>query len=303
MIRGLAADGNLRVLAAETTDLGQEAQRRHHLSNTATAALGRAMTGGLLMAALLSKTPRERVDLRFEGDGPAGVMMVDAGPDGSVRGYLRHPQAEVPLRADGKLDVGKLIGEGELKVMRSLSNGEIYQSATRLVSGEIAEDLTHYLWQSEQIPSAMLLGVRLEGSGEVRHAGGVVIQVMPGCPDGVIAQLESNLATVKGLTDLLEMHGLEGSVDYLLRGLDYQPTDLTVIGFREGHIPLQFRCRCSRSRALDSLAFFDPHERQAMIDEDGGAEVCCDWCGQKYQITPEEILSLEVTPTLPNPQA
>lgn len=303
MIRGLAAEGNLRVLAADTTDICQEAQHRHHLSHTATAALGRAMTGGLLLAALLSKTPRERVDLRFEGDGPAGALMVDASPDGSVRGYLRHPQAELPLRSDGKLDVGGLIGQGELKVMRSLSNGEIYQSSTRLVSGEIAEDLAHYLWQSEQIPSALLLGVRLEAKGTVRHSGGVVVQVTPGCPDQVIAQLEANLAGVKGLTDLLEAHGLEGTVEHLLRGMDYQATDLSVIGFKQGHIPLQFRCRCSRTKALDSLAFFDPHERQAMIDEDGGAEVCCDWCNQKYQITPEEILSLEVGQVAANPQA
>lgn len=292
LIRGLAARGNLRVLAVETTDIAEEARARHQLSPTATAALGRAMSGVLLLTFLLSKTPRERVSLQFVGDGPLGGPVVEAAPDGFVRGYVKNPQAHPPLRADGKLDVGAAIGRGELKVDRLLSNEELYQSSVELVSGEIAEDLARYLWQSEQIPSAVMLGVRVHGDGEVQIAGGVAIQVLPGCPEEVIARLEQNLQGRTSITDLLLERGLEGAVLALMEGLDYDPTDLSVVGFREGHIPLSFRCRCSRERALNALVYFSPQEREEMIEQDGGAEVLCHWCAERYQITPEEIRSL-----------
>lgn len=292
LIRGLAAEGNLRVLAADTTDITEEARRRHGLSATATAALGRAMTGGLLLAFLLSKTPRERVGLRFDGDGPLGGLIVDAGPDGSVRAYAKNPQAEIPLRADGKLNVGGLVGKGQLRVNRALSNGEIYDSSTELVSGEIAEDLAHYLWQSEQVPSAVLLGVRVYGDGSVQVAGGVIIQVMPEAPQAVIGALEANLSRVGGITPLLAEHGMERTVELLLQGLDYQRTDLTALGFKENSIPLQFQCTCSQQKALEALVFFDRSEREDMIAKDGGAEAVCHWCNERYWITPSEIRSL-----------
>jgi len=292
LIRGLAAEGTLRVLAVETTDITEKARERHQLSPTATAALGRAMSGVLLLTFLLSKTPKERVSLQFAGDGPLGGPVVEAAPDGFVRGYVKNPQAHPPLRPDGKLNVGMAIGRGELKVDRLLSNEELYRSSIELVSGEIAEDLVGYLWQSEQIPSAVLLGVRVNGTGTVHMAGGVAIQVLPGCPNEVIGRLEQNLQGRTGISDLLLQAGLRGAVETLMEGLDYDPTDLSVLGFREGHIPLHFRCRCSRQRALDALVYFSPKEREDMIIQDGGAEVSCHWCAEKYQITPGEIRSM-----------
>lgn len=292
LIRGLAAGGNLRVLAVETTDIAEVARERHQLSPTATAALGRAMSGVLLLTFLLSKTPKERVSLQFAGDGPLGGLVVEAAPDGFVRGYVKNPQANPPLRPDGKLNVGAAIGKGELRVDRLLSNEELYQSSVELVSGEVAEDLVRYLWQSEQIPSAVLLGVRVHGQGEVQVAGGLAIQVLPGCPDEVIDKLEQNLQGRAGITDLLLERGLEGAILTLLEGLDYDPTNLSAVGYRQGYIPLEFRCRCSRERALNALIYFSPEEREEMIEQDGGAEVQCHWCAMKYQITPEEIRSL-----------
>ncbi|RDI95415.1 Hsp33 family molecular chaperone HslO [Meiothermus sp. QL-1] len=291
LIRGLAAEGSLRVLAVETTDIVEEARLRHGLSPTATAALGRAMSGVLLLTFLLSKTPKERIGLQFLGDGPLGGPVVEAGPDGFVRGYVKNPAAHPPLRPDGKLDVGGAIGRGELKVDRVLANGELYQSSVELVSGEVAEDLVRYLWQSEQIPSALLLGVRVEAAGGVEVAGGMAIQVLPDCPEEVVGRLEQNLKG-RALTPLLLERGLEGAVEALLEGLAYDPTDLRAVGYPGGYIPLAFRCRCSRERALAALVYFSPQEREAMIAEDGGAEVQCHWCGTKYQITPEEIRSL-----------
>lgn len=292
LIRGLAAEGNLRVLALETTDITEEARTRHDLSPTATAALGRAMTGALLLSFLLSKTPKERITLQFQGDGPLGGPVVEASPEGFVRGYVKNPRAEPPLRPDGKLNVGAAVGQGELKVDRLLSNEELYQSSVELVSGEIAEDLARYLWQSEQIPSAVLLGVRVYGQGEVEVSGGVAVQVLPGCPDEVVRQLEANLEGRSSITDLLKEQGLEGTVEALMDGLDYDPTDLSVLGFRQGYIPAQFRCRCTRDRAIAALVYFSPQEREDMIEQDGGAEVLCHWCGDKYHITPDEIRAL-----------
>ncbi|ADR36707.1 Hsp33 protein [Oceanithermus profundus DSM 14977] len=292
LVRGLAADGRLRVLAAETTDVVEEARRRHGTSPTATAALGRALTGAALLAFLLSKSPRERVTLIVDGDGPLGGLVAEAGVDGAVRGYVKNPAAEAELRADGKLNVGALVGAGELRVVRVLAGGEQFDSSVPLVSGEIAEDLAHYLWQSEQIPSAVLLGVRVAPGGHVEAAGGLVVQVLPDADEEAIARLERNLAGVRGFTDLLVEHGLEGAARRVLEGLGLEWTDLRSLGYAEDAVPLRFACRCSREKAADALAYFDPEEREAMIREDGGAEVVCHWCGEVYRFSPEELRAL-----------
>ncbi|WP_114312003.1 Hsp33 family molecular chaperone HslO [Thermus caldifontis] len=291
ILRGLAGEGQLRVVAADTGDVVEEARRRHGLSPTATAALGRALTGALLLAQLLLKTPKERLTLRIEGTGPLGGLLAEADAFGQVRGYVKNPKAEVPLREDGKLNVGELIGAGVLRVDRSLPNGEVYTSTVPLVSGEIAEDLAHYLWQSEQIPSAILLGVRVKGEGEVEVAGGVAIQVMPDTPEEVLSRLEANLSGIKGITPLLQ-EGLEAALERLLLGLGFARTDLRALGYPLNEIPARFQCRCSREKALEALVFFTPEEREDMIVKDGGAEVVCHWCGEVYRFSPEEIRSL-----------
>ena len=292
ILRGLAGEGDLRVVAAETTDVVEEARLRHGLSPTATAALGRAMTGALLLAQLLLKTPKERITLRVEGTGPLGGLVVEADAFGHVRGYVKNPRAEVPLREDGKLNVGELVGAGALRVDRSLPSGEVYTSTVPLVSGEIAEDLAHYLWQSEQIPSAVLLGVRVKGEGEVEVAGGVAVQVMPGAREEVLDRLEANLKDLPGLTPLLRERGLEGALEALLAGLGFERTDLRALGYFQNEIPASFRCRCNREKALEALVFFTPEEREDMIVKDGGAEVVCHWCGEVYRFSPEEVRSL-----------
>lgn len=293
LIRGLAAEGQLRVMVLDTKDIVTEAQERHLLSLTATAALGRAMTGSLILAAMLLKTPRERVSVRFRGDGDLGGAVVEASPDGTVRGYVQNPAADLPLRADGKLDVGGLVGEGTLEVSRSLANGEIYSSSVPLISGEIAEDYTYYLWQSEQIPSSLLLGVRLDSSGQVEVAGGMAIQALPGVDPAVLDRVEKNLGSLTGITHLLDELGPWGTVERVLDGLEPSMVSLKVLGYPDDYLPLRFACRCSRERALESLAYFSPAERAAMIREDQGAEVVCHWCGEAYQISPDEILSLD----------
>lgn len=289
LIRGLAGDGAFRVLAAETTDAVEEARRRHGLAPTATAALGRALTGAALLAFLLSKTPRERVTLKIEGDGPLGHLVAEAGVDGRLRGYVGRPEADLPPNERGKLDVGGLIGRGDLRVMRSLPSGEIYDSTVPLVSGEIAEDLAHYLAKSEQIPSAVLLGVRVGPEGPVEAAGGMVVQVLPGAPEEAIARLEENLKAVPGFSQLLKEKGLPGAVEAVLRGLGFEK-----LGEKAGlppEIPIAFRCRCDREKARTSLSFFTPDELERMAQE-GGAEVVCRWCGEVYRFAPGELKAL-----------
>ena len=284
VIRGLAGGGAFRVLAADATDAVEEARRRHRLSPTATAALGRALTGAALLAHLLTKSPRERVTLKVEGDGPLGHLLAEASVDGLVRGYVAEPAADLPPTERGKLDVGGLVGKGELRVMRSLPGGEVYDSSVPLVSGELAEDLAHYLLSSEQIPSAVLLGVRLSpGEGEVASAGGAVIQVMPGADEEAISRLEANLSELPGFSSLLAERGLRGAVAEVLGGLDFEPVG--------DPLPLSFGCRCSRDKARDSLRFFSPEELAEMAAE-GGAEVVCRWCGKVYRFSPEELRGL-----------
>jgi molecular chaperone Hsp33 len=284
LLSGTAANTTLRVFAVQTTDLVQTAKTKHELSATATAALGRSLSGALLLAQVLSKRDQDRVTLRIQGDGALGYIVAEGGRDGAARGYVKYPQADLPPRAtDGKLDVGALVGKnGEFAVMRLLENSEPYTGSVPLASGEIADDLAAYLWQSEQIPSAVLLGVHLDSSG-VTQAGGVLVQAMPGVQDSTLARLEQNVAALGQLTIAMRQFGLLGAVEQVLEGLglELQPETL----------PLEYKCRCSLERSLASLVYFSPSERQEMI-EAGGQEVVCHWCGTKYQISPEEIAGL-----------
>ncbi len=282
---GVAQNTTLRVFAADTTALVAQAKASHDLSPTATAALGRSLTGALLVAQVLSKREEDRVTLRIQGDGAIGYIVAEGGRDGTARGYVKYPEADLPPRAtDGKLDVGALVGKnGDFAVMRLLENTEPYTGSVPLVSGEIADDLTSYLWYSEQIPSAVLLGVHLNSSG-VTHAGGILIQAIAGAADSTLARLEQNIAGLGQLTIAMKNIGLLGAVGQALEGLNLEMQSET--------LALHWKCRCSLERSLASLVYFSSLERQEMIAV-GGQEVICHWCGTKYQVSPTDIASLE----------
>ena len=297
MLRGIAAQGTLRAVAIDGTQIVEKARARHNLSATATTALGRTLMGAALLAAVLGKDAGRRVALRIQGGGPVGWVVAEgtAGGDvdgtyhpGSVRGYVHEPQADLPPReSDGKLDVGGLVGtDGELAVTRLLENAEPWTGSVPLVSGEIADDLTTYLACSEQIPNALLLGVYVEG-GRVTAAGGLLVQAMPGVSEETLSRLESNIASTGQLTTSMREVGLLGTVERALEGLDVQ---LSVDAE-----PWEFACRCSRERAAASLMFFDDKERREM-QEEGGQEVVCHWCNEHYFFGPEEIAALELQP-------
>ncbi|GGM17719.1 Hsp33 family molecular chaperone HslO [Deinococcus aerophilus] len=285
LLRGTAAGNTLRLVGMESTRVVEDARLRHDLSKTATAALGRTLTAAALLAVVLGKKVDSRVTVRVEGGGPVGWIVAEGSAGGMVRGYVREPGADLPLReSDGKLDVSGIVGnDGELAVTRLLDNGEPYTGSVHLTSGEIAEDISTYLGVSEQIPNAVLLGV-YEAGGRVAHAGGLLVQAMPGVSDETLAHLEANIRALGQITDGLRRGGLLEVMQRVTEGLD-----LTLAA---GAQAARFECRCSRQKAQDSLKFFNAEERQEMID-DGGQEIVCHWCGEKYHITPAEIAALD----------
>ncbi len=282
LLRGVAAAGGIRVIAADTTSLVEEARIRHDTSPTATAALGRTLTGALLLSHVLLKNPQDRVTLRLRGDGPLGGVIADAGLDGAVRGYVTNPSATLPPRPDGKLDVGGGIGKGDLQVIRAHAPyGDPYSSSVDLATGEVAEDIAVFLAQSEQINSAVLLGVYMEASGVVK-SGGVILQALPGADEAALTLLEANVRALGQLTDAMKRASLLEIIEELCWGLEFEL-------LTKDALPLRFECRCSDEKALDALAYFTPEERERMIEEDGGAEVVCHWCGESRQITPQML--------------
>ncbi len=285
LLRGLAANGGIRVIAADTTTISEEIRNRHNMSATATAAVGRSLTAGILLSHILLKNHRDRLSLRFKGDGPIGGVIVDAGLDGNIRAYAKNPDIELPLREDGKLNVGAAIGQGELEIIRSHApKGDEYSSSVEIVTGEVAEDIAMFLAQSEQIASAVLLGVRFE-AGQVKTSAGIILQAMPDVDPAALDLLEANVKAFGQLTNNLEQKSLLECINDLSWGMDFQL-------LTEDALPLQFKCNCSEQKAIDALAYFSPEERQEIIEQDGGAEVVCHWCNSKRWINPEQINSI-----------
>ncbi len=288
LIRGMAADGGIRVVAADTTSLVQEMVARQGASLTAGAAIGRTATAALLLAHVLLKAHRDRVTLRLMGGGPLGVVLAEAGFDGAVRGYAVNPTAELPPRADGKLDVGGLVGRGgEIQVIRSHAPyGEPYASSIPLSTGEVAEDVASYLAVSEQIPSAVLLGVQYDTRRRVAAAGGVILQALPGADDAALQLLEANVRAFGGLTDqMLKAPFQQLVAEELCWGLGFE-------SMTEEPLAVRFECRCSDASALEALAYFTHAERESMVAEEGGAEVVCHWCGERRWIDGELMATL-----------
>lgn len=273
------ADG-VRIYALSTTNLVREAAQKHGCSHLASAALGRAMSGALLLAAMMKEG--ERISLRLKGDGPLGEVVADA-EGGSVRGYVENPDAFLPLRADGKLDVGGGIGQGNIIVTRYLQNAEPFTGYCELADGEIASDLTKYLYVSEQTPSSVALGVLVDKDGQVTAAGGFFIQAMPGCADEVLGKLEENVSLTPYVTQLLEIGYTPAKmIEILSRGLD--------VDIKES-LPLQFKCRCSRERILAALGALDK-KSLAELAQDEVTEAHCQFCNTTYTFTQQEVQKL-----------
>lgn len=272
------ADG-VRIYALSTTNLVREAAKKHGCSHLASAALGRAMNGALLLAATMKDN--ERISLRLKGDGPLGEVVADA--EGTcVRGYVENPDAFLPLK-NGKLDVGGGIGQGNIIVTRYLQNAEPFTGYCELQDGEIASDLTKYLYVSEQTPTSVALGVLVDKDGEVTASGGFFIQAMPGCADEVLEKLENNVNLMPYVTQLLEIgYTPQKMIEIIGRGLD--------VDIKET-VPVSFKCRCSRERILTALGSLDTKSLEELA-QDKVTEAHCQFCNTTYEFSQEEVQQL-----------
>lgn len=275
---GLAGGGGLRWAVANVTDAVEEARERLDLSPVASAALGRCLAGAALLLRMSTKAPTKLV-LEIRGDGPLGRVIAEADEEGNLRGMVGDPRVDVPPTPAGKLDVGRAVGKGMLRVLRENAGGGSYHSQVELVTGEIGDDVAHYLAQSEQSRSAVLLGVLAKPFG-IAAAGGMIVEVLPGADEEVVERLERNLASVPGVSHLVEEGGSGHVVETLLAGLD-----------REVHEarPLRYRCRCSRERLQRHLALLSEEERDSLQEDDGAIVADCVFCGARYRYTPEEL--------------
>jgi molecular chaperone Hsp33 len=272
----------VRAFVAVTTNLTEEARQRHDCYPIAAAALGRTMTGAMLLAANL-KTD-ESISIRIDGDGPLGAVVADAWADGRVRGYVEEPHTDLPLH-NGKLDVGQAVGAGHINVTRFTGLKQPFTGSAELVSGEIAEDMTNYLYVSEQTPSTISLGVLVNPDLSVAAAGGLMVQALPGADDAALEQIENNLAALGPISQLIQQ-GMDGQaiLQKIFAGMEvelnlYEPLELT------------FRCQCSRERVTTALISLGVEELTDIL-KDEQAELCCHFCAEKYQFNKEELEEL-----------
>ena len=283
MIRATAAKGQIRAFAATTRETVEYARAAHNTSPVATAALGRLLTGSVMMGAMM-KGEKDLLTIKVEGDGPMGGMTVTADSKGNVKGYAFHPEIMLPPNEKGKLDVGGALGIGVLTVIKDMGMKEPYVGQTILVTGEIAEDLTYYFATSEQTPSSVALGVLMNRENTVRQAGGFILQMMPGVSEEVVSGLEKRLSEIVSVTALLdEGRTPEEILKYVLGDLDMEILD---------RMPVRFFCNCSKERIEKALVSVGRQELQEMIDEGKTIEVNCHFCGRHYPVTVEELKGL-----------
>lgn len=293
LIKAMAADGGIRAVVAITTDLTAEARRRHGMSALTTTALGQTMTAALLLASGM-KQPQARVSIRFNSDGQLGLIFADAGFDGTVRGYVNNPALELPLSGQ-KLDLGTAIGEnGFLQVIRDVGYGSPYSGNVELVSNEISENITYYLVSSEQIPSALLTGVFMDGDG-VEVAGGLLLQIMPQArrDHNLLELLDERVRSLNEFTMLLKQ-GI--SLNQILTDL---LGDIGLNIFPEVQ-PVKFKCRCTFDRVLGASQMFGEAELRDMINEDQGAEATCQFCSEIYRADRQDLEKIILNLQTPN---
>lgn len=279
IVRATAADAQIRAFAAVTTVLTEEARTRHQTSPVATAALGRLLTGGVMMGSMM-KNPEDVLTLQVKCGGPIGGLTVTADARGHVKGYVNNPEVMLPPK-NGKLDVGGALGQGILNVIKDMGLKEPYSGQTILQTGEIAEDLTYYFAASEQVPSSVGLGVLMNRDNTVHCAGGFIVQVMPFVEESVLRQLEENIAGMKSVTAMLDGgHSPEEMLLQVLSGMEVEITDT---------MPVVFDCSCSRERIEKAIISIGKKEIEAMIADEKPIEVKCHFCNTAYEFTVEEL--------------
>ena len=280
LVRAMAADAQIRAFAVTSRDLVEEARSRHDLSPVVTAALGRLMTGACLMGSML-KGEQDVLTLQVSGDGPVRGMTVTADAKGNVKGYAQAPQAMMPPNAQGKLDVGGVIGKGYLTVIKDMGMKDPYASKVELQTGEIADDLAYYFAASEQVPSCVALGILMERNNTVKQAGGFIIQLMPFAQEEVIQKLEEKISGLKPVTTLLE----EGNTPEQILSLILGDMGLEIME----KTPVQFLCGCTKERVEKVLYSLKKEDIKEMIAEGRDVELHCHFCNTDYVFTVDEL--------------
>ena len=284
IVRAISSDGLVQAAAICSRDLTERARQIHNASPVATAALGRALSAASLMGNAL-KGQGASVTLQFKGGGPLGTLLVVSDAEGNVRGYAVNPQTDLPLRPDGKLDVGTAVGsEGTLTVIKDLNMREPYVGTVDLLGGEIAEDVAAYFVESEQIPTACGLGVLVDRDRSVKAAGGYLIQLLPGAGEDTIVKVEGGIMAAGSVTSFLEK---DDDPEHLLRHV-MSDFDLKVFDATE----VEYRCYCSRERVERALVALGREEVENIIREQGGCEMTCQFCDAVYKFTAEDLEKL-----------
>lgn len=280
LIRAICRDAEIKFTAVRTTELVERARQIHHTLPLATAALGRTLSAASMMGREL-KDENGSVTVQIKGNGPLGTITAVGDCDGCVRGYLQNPAADLPLKPDGHLDVGKGVGRGYLMVIKDIGVGEPFTGTTALHNGEIAEDITKYFAESEQVPSAVALGVLVDVDQSVKQAGGYIVQLMPGATDADITKLENNIARAGAVTTMLESSmSLEDIAHAVLDGFDVEMLESE---------PVAYRCGCSHAKVTRALISLGKEELTRLRDEEDGIEVTCQFCDKVYRLSPQDI--------------
>lgn len=283
LIKALAFNGQVRAYAARSTETVGEAQRRHYTWPTASAALGRAMTAGVMMGAMLKG--EEKLTIKISGGGPLGPMLVDTNAKGEVRGYVTNPQTHLKSRAPGKLDVRGAVGtDGFLSVVKDIGLRENFTGQVPLVSGELGEDFTYYFVTSEQVNSSVGVGVLVNPDNSILAAGGFIIQLMPGIEDKTITAIENRLKTIEPISKMIEKGLTPEQILEELLGKD----NIKILET----LPVKFACTCSKEKFANAIISLGADEIKDMIETDGKAETHCHFCNEKYHFTKEELINL-----------
>ena len=280
IIRATAANDQIRAFAAVTTEMVETAREAHNTSPVATAALGRLLTAGAMMGSMM-KGEKDVLTLQIKSGGPIQGITVTADSQGNVKGYVGNPDVCIPANAKGKLDVAEAVGPGFLTVIKDMGLKEPYSGQVMLQTCEIAEDLTYYFATSEQVPSAVGLGVLMNKNNTVRQAGGFIVQLMPFAEEEVISRLEQNVQNISSVTNLLEEgHTPESLLEKVLEGFDIQINEKT---------DTRFHCNCTKERVEKALISIGRKELNEMIQEGKTIEMNCHFCNTNYTFTVEEL--------------
>ena len=283
ILRATAADGRIRAFAATSRNTVQKAREIHNTSPVVSAALGRLLTAAAIMGAML-KSPKDLITIQITGDGPISGIIATSDSSSNVKGYAVNPDIEMPLSADGKLNVGGAIGSGNLRIIKDIGLKEPYSGSIGLVSGEIAEDLTYYFAKSEQVPSSVGLGVLVDTDTSIKQSGGFIIQLMPDIDDETVDRLEKKLLTIPYITDMLNSGFTpEMMLNEILGDFGVEILD---------KLPMDYRCSCSKERVGQALISLGKKELSKIIEEDKKAEVTCHFCNKVYNFTEDELKQL-----------